>query len=58
MPIGMAHKIVHIQPGTVSLLLVGRKGKRDWGFYTADGFVLQSEYGEVKAIKREQGLEQ
>jgi hypothetical protein len=58
MRIGMAHKIVLIQPDTISLLLVGRKGKRDWGFYTAAGFVPQREYSSVVAINKDQELEQ
>jgi hypothetical protein len=31
-PLGAAHRIVHVEPGTVTLVLVGRK-LRTWGFY-------------------------
>jgi hypothetical protein len=31
-PLHWAHRIVHVQPGTITLVLVGRK-VRTWGFY-------------------------
>lgn len=43
MPLDMAHRIVHVEPRTVTLVLVGRK-VRDWGFWTDDGWVRWDEY--------------
>jgi hypothetical protein len=38
-----AHRIMHVEPGTVTLVLVGRR-RRDWGFHTPDGFVPWRRY--------------
>jgi len=37
-PLHWAHRIVHVQPGTVTLVLVGRK-VRTWGFYDGPRWV-------------------
>lgn len=37
-PLGAAHRITSVQPGTVTLVLVGRK-LRTWGFYDGNAFV-------------------
>jgi hypothetical protein len=38
MPTTAAHRIIKVEPGTVTLVLVGPK-TRDWGFWTKHGFV-------------------
>lgn len=43
MPLGVAHRIVDVEPGTVTLVLRGRKA-RVWGFYQPDGWVPQDRY--------------
>jgi hypothetical protein len=43
MPIEQAHRITHLEPGTITLVFFGRR-QREWGFYTADGFVPFTEY--------------
>lgn len=37
------HRITHVEPGTVTLLLVGRKS-REWGFWTETGWVPWTNY--------------
>lgn len=41
-----AHRIVHVTPGTVTLILRGRK-VRPWGFYLPTGWVDQRDYDYV-----------
>lgn len=41
-----AHKIISVKPGTISLILVGRRF-RDWGFWTPQGWVVWTEYLDV-----------
>ena len=43
MPLNVAHSIVDVQPGTVTLVLRGRKVRR-WGFYLPTGWVDWAEY--------------
>jgi hypothetical protein len=38
-----AHRITSVQPGTVTLVFVGRR-RRDWGFHTVAGFVPWRDY--------------
>lgn len=38
-PLHQAHKIEHLEPGTVTLLLRGRH-RKGWGFWTADQTVV------------------
>jgi hypothetical protein len=43
MPITAAHRIRQVSPGTVTLVLTGRR-QRDWGFWTQAGFVNRQDY--------------
>lgn len=43
MPIIHAHRIIDLEPGTVTLCWFGKR-QRQWGFWTADGFVSAKEY--------------
>ena len=43
MPLSLAHKITTLQPGTRTLVLVGRR-RRQWGFWTRDRWVPWTEY--------------
>lgn len=43
MPLTIAHRITSTKPGTVSLVLRGRKS-RPWGFYTPTGWVQWTDY--------------
>ncbi len=43
MPLDVAHRIVHAQPGTITLVLRTPK-RREWGFYLPTGRVLWTEY--------------
>lgn len=45
-----AHRIVKLQPGTVTLVLTGRKCRkcREWGLHTKHGFVLHKDYFAVQ----------
>lgn len=52
MPLDWAHRIIKIEPGTVSLLLVGRR-RQPWGFFTADGFVPHRQYNRAAPNKKE-----
>lgn len=36
--LNQCHRVVSFQPGTVTLILTGRR-KRSWGFYTSEGYV-------------------
>lgn len=38
-----AHRILTVEPKTVSLVIVGRR-KRDWGFWTSQGWVAWQDY--------------
>lgn len=38
-----AHSIVHVLPGTLTLVLGGKK-RKEWGFYTPEGWVHWKEY--------------
>lgn len=40
---GSAHRIKSVQPGTISLILVGRR-QRNWGFFTKEGWVQWDQY--------------
>lgn len=46
-PTSAAHRITVLEPRTISLCLFGRR-RRDWGFWTQDGFVPQKVYREAK----------
>ncbi len=37
------HRITAVDPGTLTLVLVGRQ-RRDWGFFTPEGFVPHNDY--------------
>jgi hypothetical protein len=41
--IRVAHRIVAVDPGTITLCLLGRR-RQDWGFYIRGGHVPPSEY--------------
>lgn len=43
MPLDVAHRITHAEPGTVTLVL-RRPKVREWGFYLAGGWVLWKDY--------------
>lgn len=43
MPLTVAHRITMAEPGTVTLVLRGRKS-RQWGFYLPLGFIDQNAY--------------
>lgn len=43
MPVHAAHKINAILPGTITLILTGPR-KRQWGFWTPEGFVPANRY--------------
>lgn len=43
MPTDRAHRITHLQPQTVTLILTGRRS-RDWGFWTEAGWVPWRQY--------------
>ena len=38
-----AHRIIHVSPGTITLILTGRR-LREWGFWTSRGFVNWRSY--------------
>lgn len=42
-PLSICHRIELIIPGTVTLVLTGRR-RDDWGFYTENGYVSWQEY--------------
>lgn len=45
-----AHRILSVRPGTITLVIVGRKIK-EWGFWTENGWVHERDYvqaGEVE----------
>lgn len=42
-PSRVAHRIIEVQPGTISLILAGRRS-REWGFLTPEGWEQWSEY--------------
>ena len=41
---GIAHRITSVRPGTVTLVAKG-PFRREWGFYTPEGFVSWRDYG-------------
>jgi hypothetical protein len=43
MPLNVAHRITSVEPGTVTLVLRGWKGRR-WGFYQPTGWVDWEQY--------------
>lgn len=43
MPLNLTHRITHVEPGTVTLMLRGRKQRR-WGFYLPTGWCDWEEY--------------
>lgn len=43
MPTYWAHRIVELTPGTITLCWFGRR-KRQWGFWTSEGFVSAKDY--------------
>lgn len=43
MTVEKAHKITYVEPGTITVLLIGRR-TRDWGFWTDKGWVHWREY--------------
>jgi hypothetical protein len=43
-----AHRIVEVEPGTLTLVVTGRR-RQEWGFWTPTGFVLWSEYQDERA---------
>lgn len=45
-----AHRIVSVEPGTRTLLLVGRPVAREWGFWTRDGRVPMSAYPDKMVV--------
>lgn len=47
MRLHMAHRIVFVHPGTMTLCFVGPT-RQEWGFYTRDGFVGWREYNRKK----------
>lgn len=46
MPLNRAHKITQVEPGTWTLVFVGRR-QQDWGFWTNLGWVPWREYVSV-----------
>lgn len=44
MPLHVAHRIFHADPGTVTLMVHGPKRRNPWGFYLPDRWVSQFEY--------------
>lgn len=61
MPWYKAHTIRTILPGTVTLVITGRR-KRDWGFWTEEGWehylsYIQRKYPEHKKIRDQYGLD-
>lgn len=42
-PASAVHRIVAVEPGTISLFVTGPK-VRDWGFYTDQGFIPHHEF--------------
>lgn len=44
-----AHRILSVDDGTISLILVGRR-KRSWGFYTPEGWVDWREYERAEGV--------
>lgn len=42
-PLDLCHQITKVEPGTITLLFVGRR-QRQWGFFTDDGWVPWPEY--------------
>lgn len=52
-----AHRIIMIRPGTISLVVVGRRRPSDWGFWTAAGKVPWQAYQQqYKTIDQVLGL--
>jgi hypothetical protein len=49
------HRIIHVDPGTWSLVLHGRK-ERTWGFHTPAGWVAWDDYGVAVDDARTRGL--
>lgn len=43
MPIRYAHQIVSVEPGTVTLIITGKR-HRIWGFWTPEGWVPYNKY--------------
>lgn len=48
MPLEWAHKIASVDPGTVTLVIVGRRRKQ-WGFWTQQGWVAWPDYDDGQA---------
>lgn len=46
MPVEKAHLIYEVAPNTLTLVLTGRHG-RDWGYWTAEGWVSHSDYAQT-----------
>lgn len=44
-----AHRIISLDPGTISLIFVGKRS-RNWGFFTEDGWMTWQDY--EKAMKK------
>lgn len=51
MPMHLAHRIRHLDPGTVTLVLVGAR-KRTWGFWTPEGFVPWHNYVDANGNRK------
>lgn len=43
MPLMAAHRINRLDPGTVSLVIAGRRTQK-WGFYTEEGWIPWDQY--------------
>lgn len=48
-----AHQIIDVVPGTITLLLTGRRS-REWGFWTSSGFVRWQSYGKLHGAGQEE----
>lgn len=44
MRVGRAHQITQLEPGTMTVLFVGRRNKQRWGFWTPEGYVPFDQY--------------
>lgn len=45
----MAHRITSVDPGTRSLIFVGKR-TRNWGFFTEDGWMSWQDYEKAKGL--------
>lgn len=49
MKMDKAHRITNIEPGLATLVFIGPR-KRDWGFWTEDGFVRWQKYDRAVGV--------